>query len=156
MAWSQQEISRYLPDSFPDVSPVLEPHYQLITCNFQLTSDESNLHQFSLETLTPDQFVHIDSAAAKALGLVSGPGSLLSHLDRCRTAPGKRLLAQWVKQPLSNVGRINDRLSLVEVLLQDSEVRSQLSDDHLRRFPDLMKMARKIQRKACSLQDLHK
>lgn len=122
----------------------------------ELLNDESNMSQFSLSLLRPQQFVHIDASAAKALGLTNGPGSLLSHLDRCRTGPGKRLLAQWVKQPLRDLGRINDRLSLVEIMMNDPEVRAKISDDHLRRFPDLQLLARRLQRKNSSMQDCYK
>lgn len=55
----------------------------------------------------------LDSAGVKALNLFPEPGagstrctSILKLLDRCRTAPGQRLLAQWIKQPLVDVNRI--------------------------------------------------
>ena len=32
--------------------------------------------------------------------------SMLKLLDRCRTAPGQRLLTQWIKQPLVDINKI--------------------------------------------------
>jgi len=76
-----------------------------------------------LSTLNMDRYVHLDSAAFRALSLLPAPGatamnkhhSVLGLLDRCRTPQGHRLLQQWVKQPLRDINAIKDRHDIVEV-----------------------------------------
>lgn len=49
-------------------------------------------------------------------------GSLLSYLDTCASAGGRRLLRVWLCRPLCNVQSINDRLDAVEELSRRPEV----------------------------------
>ena len=83
-------------------------------------------------------------------------GSLLSLLDQCRTAQGKRLLRVWLRQPLTDRRRIEERLDLVEALYQDVALRESLFNLHLRHFPDFYKLTRKLQRGRGVLQDCFK
>ena len=53
-------------------------------------------------------------------------GTLLWVLDKTQTAMGKRLLRNWVEQPLVNVNAINDRLDGVEELFGDSVTRAEI------------------------------
>ncbi|CAL7946134.1 unnamed protein product [Xylocopa violacea] len=132
-----------------------------------LTSDEGNLNQFSISQINQSRYLKLDSAAIKALNieprydtpsLLSGnaPTSILSLLDKCRTPQGHRLLAQWVRQPLKDLSLIKERHDIVEALVNDNEVRSSLSENHLRRIPDLQVLAKKLARKKATLQDCYK
>lgn len=53
-------------------------------------------------------------------------GTLLWVLDKTQTAMGKRLLRNWIEQPLVNVNAINDRLDGVEELFGDSVTRAEI------------------------------
>ncbi|KER30558.1 hypothetical protein T265_03039 [Opisthorchis viverrini] len=124
-----------------------------------LKADDSNAGVFSLEPFSLDNFVRLDSAATRALHLLPGPDdknryqSVYGVLNNCRTQQGQRLLAQWLRQPLTDVNKINERLDMVEAMVEETGVRQSLHDDFLRRMPDFQRIGRKLQRKqGCGLQ----
>ncbi|XP_050584471.1 DNA mismatch repair protein Msh2 isoform X1 [Bombus affinis] len=132
-----------------------------------LTSDEGNLNQFAIDQIKESRYLKLDSAAIKALNIESrvdtssilngnAPTSILGILDKCRTSQGHRLLAQWIRQPLKDLCLIKERHDIVETLVNDNELRTNLSEDHLRRIPDLQVLAKKLARKKSTLQDLYK
>jgi len=67
-----------------------------------------------------------------------------------------RLLAQWVKQPLRDLRTIAERHDVVQVILQDTEMRQALREEHLRRIPDFQALAKKLGRKKAGLQDCYR
>ncbi|XP_072932717.1 DNA mismatch repair protein Msh2 [Epargyreus clarus] len=128
-----------------------------------LLNESTNFGRFRLNTIQADCFLHLDAAALSALNVLPEPGdghapsrSLLGLLDRCRTQPGKRLLAQWLRQPLRDINLINERLDVVELLISNSQLRLQLHEEHLRRIPDLQALARRLTRKKANLHDCYK
>ncbi|KDR09158.1 hypothetical protein L798_01274, partial [Zootermopsis nevadensis] len=127
----------------------------------ELGADQGNFGQFTLTTLDLTQYVRMDAAAIRALSLLPPPSSstanrhqsVLGLLDRCRTPQGHRLLAQWVKQPLRDRCTIAERHDVVQLILQHTEMRQALREEHLRRIPDLQALAKKLGRKKAGLQD---
>ncbi|XP_043193545.1 DNA mismatch repair protein Msh2-like isoform X1 [Amphibalanus amphitrite] len=125
----------------------------------RLMSDEGSMAQFSLSTFDLRQYMRLDTAAIEAFNLLPTPQdsspthSLLGLLDQCRTSQGSRLLSQWIKQPLVDHRQIEERLDLVEMFTEDTELRQALRDDHLRRLPDLQRLVRRLQRGKAGLQD---
>jgi DNA mismatch repair protein MSH2 len=84
-----------------------------------LMSDESNYSQYHLKHHDLSQFMRLDASAVRALNLMPDPNglgganknmSLFGLLNRCRTAQGVRLLAQWLKQPLVHLHQIRRSL----------------------------------------------
>jgi DNA mismatch repair protein MutS len=63
-------------------------------------------------------------------------GSLLGCIDRCVTAPGRRLLAADLSAPLTNVRAIEARLALVQ-WLHDEPLRRERVRDALKAMPDI-------------------
>ena len=55
-----------------------------------------------------------------------------------------RLLAQCLRQPHRDCGAIVERHDVVQVILQDAEMRWMLRDEHLRHIPDLQAIAKKL------------
>lgn len=126
-----------------------------------LVEDTCNLGHYRMAPLNLKRLVHLDAAAVSALNLLPRPGtsctsaayrwqSILGVLDRCRTAQGHRLMAQWVKQPLRNEALIRDRHDIVQCLVEASCTRTELYDNELRKMPDIM-----VSQIGLTLHDLH-
>ena len=55
-----------------------------------------------------------------------------------------RLLAQCLQQPLSHCSAIVECHDVMQVILQDAEMRRILRDEHLHHIPDLQAIAKKL------------
>lgn len=99
--------------------------------------------------LTLFSFVHLDAAAVAALNLLPKPGtsitspayrwqSILGVVDRCFTAQGHRLMAQWVKQPLRSQEMIKDRHDIVQCFIDATSTREELCNDYMKKIPDIL------------------
>ncbi len=75
-----------------------------------------------------DEFTRLNLELTQNLRDRSGKGSLLAVLDRTLTPMGKRLLRQWLGQPLLDVAHINRRLDAVDQLFGDGLARRGLQD----------------------------
>lgn len=85
----------------------------------------------SLRSYSLNEFMTLDSSTRRNLELdetLRGErkGSLLGVLDVTITPMGKRLIHQWVSQPLLNVEKINQRQSGVEYFFSNGMIRAEL------------------------------
>jgi DNA mismatch repair protein MutS len=80
-------------------------------------------------------------------------GTLLSVLDYCLTSMGKRLLRNWVEQPLIDVDSINQRLDSVEELYSNLSLMESLSPV-LDEIADLERLCGRIGSEIASPRDL--
>ncbi|KAK4883145.1 hypothetical protein RN001_006464 [Aquatica leii] len=132
-----------------------------------LAGDENNYNQFKLSMFDARGFVRLDSAAITALNLfpmsevpthnqANKLTTIKGVLDRCCTPQGHRLLAQWLRQPLRDQNLINERLEVVEALVNDAEMRHMLYSNNLTKTPDLLMLAKKLSNHKASLQDCYR
>lgn len=137
---------------------------QAVIKYLNLTGDEQNFNQYKLIALETSKYVHLDSAALYALNIFPKPGatnynkidSVFGVLDCCRTIQGRRLLEQWLKQPLKDINIIKERQDVVESLFNNSEMRNILNSNCLPHIPDLLILAKKLCSKKASLQDCYR
>ncbi len=79
-----------------------------------------------------EQHVPMDRATRRALEIVESQrtgersGSLLGVMDRTRTAPGARLIKEWLLEPLRDVAAIVGRQEAVSELVSDAALRDAL------------------------------
>ncbi len=80
------------------------------------------------------QYMKLDLTARRNLELLETMrnkekrGSLLGVLDKTRTAMGKRLIRNWIEQPLLHPAQITRRQNAVGTLLHDSVLRGDLME----------------------------
>ncbi|XP_039248324.2 DNA mismatch repair protein Msh2-like isoform X2 [Styela clava] len=135
----------------------------------ELLNNEDNFDQYIFKTYDLSQYMRLDRSAYSALNLFSNESSsysvggmkksadsLYNLLDQCKTQQAKRLLSQWIKQPLLDVNHVKERLNLVEAFVCDTTLRLTIYGEYLRSFPDLCRMSKKFHRKNASLQDCYK
>ncbi len=81
---------------------------------------------------TDSQYMRMDVTVVRNLELCetlrtkSKKGSLLWVIDKTKTAMGKRLMRNWVLQPLLNLNAINSRLNAVDELVSNVILRGEI------------------------------
>lgn len=79
----------------------------------------------SVEWYQPEEFLEIDRMTQKNLELVlnnydgTSKGTLFSVIDQSSTAMGSRLIKQWLLRPLMNQQAIEQRQSIIELLINN-------------------------------------
>lgn len=130
-----------------------------------LLNDSTNENKFKLKSYNLNNYLKLDSGAFNSLNLLpnksSGASNIKTHslygvLNRCVTTQGQRLLTQWIKQPLIDIHKIQERQNLVELLVNDTELRMNLMDNYLKRFPDFQKIEWRFIKGKANLQDCYK
>ena len=92
------------------------------------TQKQSVAHFHAIQTYNLDHHLVIDHQSRqnleleKNIRLASRRGTLISILDKTRTAMGGRRLKQWLRYPLISAGDIGRRLDAVEEALAQSEI----------------------------------
>lgn len=128
------QLVKFNKGQMQSVSCLPEMSLKLAACStaallkyLDLLSDEANFHQYSFRELKQTSFVKLDAAVLSSLnvdskkeGAFAGSqnSSITSILDKCKTSQGKRLLAQWIRQPLNDLKALNDRHDVVDALLK--------------------------------------
>ena len=122
--------------------------------HLKLSDEPTNHKQFKLETHRLNNYMKLDLAAINALSIfpknfeekkgMSEAGTLVDLLDKCKTQIGSRCLRRWLKQPLQDPKEINRRLNIVKVFVDETGLREEISNDFLRKIPDLDKLYSKF------------
>ena len=112
-----------------------------------------------IEVINLDDYAHLNGQAVTGLNIFDTARqsmSLFKVLNKTRTTGGERLLRVWLRQPLTDKLKIEERLSIVEAFITDNASRKSIHDNFLRRIPDFQSLSVKLEEKKNSLQDLYK
>lgn len=113
----------------------------------------------SLSTYSTSGFMVLDAAARRNLELTHSMSadtrgaSLLSIIDRTKTAMGGRLLRKWLDQPLLDVQRISRRLEAVDEFFNNALLRGEVRDI-LNGMQDLERLMSRIVAESGNARDL--
>lgn len=79
--------------------------------------------------------------------------TLLGLLDKCFTAPGKRLTERWILRPLRSATAINARLDAVEALMKNKDGLMDILSSTLTGAPDIERLLARAHTKAIKIKD---
>ncbi len=93
-----------------------------------------------LKNVETKNILEIDAATRRNLELtktLSGDkkGSLLSLIDKTKTALGGRMLSEFLSNPITNIKRIDNRLDCIDYWLQNTNLANQIIEE-LTELPD--------------------
>lgn len=160
---ANNKLSLTLPQTY--TKPAMCSCHALLNY-LKLMDNETNLDNFELVQYSLKEFMKLDSSSIKSLNLFprepiqltsttngnfgsvsntkSKINSLYQLLNYCKTNMGARLLNDWIKQPLTDLNKINKRHDLVEYLMDQIELRQLLQNDYLPLIPDMRRLIKKL------------
>ena len=125
----------------------------------QETQKASLAHIERLQLIEPDGCLQIDAATWRSLEVTHTirdgrrDGALLGVMDRTVTSMGARLLAEWLRRPLTDVSGINARLDAVGELVNGAQLTTDLRES-LRLVYDLQRLLARVTTGRASPRDL--
>jgi DNA mismatch repair protein MutS len=104
-------------------------------------------HITSIQRLEREDYLWMDRFTIRNLELlgsgVENGQTLLKVLDSTVSPMGARLLKRWIVLPYKDLGKINERLDLVEFLIKDIDLRTKLTQ-HIKQAGDIERLVSKI------------
>jgi DNA mismatch repair protein MutS len=111
------------------------------------TQHDRTQHIAHLARIDGNEHVWLDRFTQRNLELFFSSSekgrSLLDVLDSTLTPMGSRLLKYWLAFPLNDLSEIHNRLSYVDLVLREHDLRSALGE-HLRKVGDLERMTSRL------------
>lgn len=111
------------------------------------TNHNKTGHITAVSRIEEDKFMWLDGFTIRNLELFSSAYeqaiTLFDVINKTLTPMGARMLKRWLALPLKDLKPIQDRLQLVDLLLHNSELASQLSES-LKQIGDLERIIAKV------------
>jgi len=117
--------------------------------NYMIETQKRELgHIQIIQEVKTEDYIYMDSYTKKSLELVKSAehetyGTLQWLLDDTKSAMGGRLLRQWIERPLINQEKIEKRLDIVEILI-DNFIERETMKDIINDIYDIEKLAGRI------------
>ncbi|MDR1897211.1 MAG: DNA mismatch repair protein MutS, partial [Prevotellaceae bacterium] len=97
-----------------------------------ITQHHKIAHITSISRIEEDKYVWLDRFTIRNLELFTTnnetAATMLSTIDKTISPMGARLLRRWIALPLKEVKKVNDRLDVVEYLIQNQEVKDAIRE----------------------------
>lgn len=102
-------------------------------------------HITSVQRIDKEDYLWMDRFTIRNLELIGTGDGLTLHkvLDHTVSPMGARMLKRWIVLPLREIGKINERLNLVEYLVKDSDLRNSLAHK-IKQCGDIERLVSKI------------
>ncbi len=153
-SFSLEKSQSILKQHFTNINAFgLEPQHLAVSgalLHYLLDTQKNSLpHLQQIVLRNHQQMMHLDGSTLRNLELIrnikdgSFPGTLLSVLDKTKTAPGARLLKSWIKQPLLSRQLIEQRLEAVDSFVRNMPEREELQS-LLRQMGDLERLIGRV------------
>ena len=150
-------ISHFEDDHFNDqykkIFESLSDLKQIKMCslllNYMLDTQKRELeHLQKIQGVKTEDYIYMDSYTKKSLELIKNLnnesyGTLQWLLDDTKSAMGGRLLRQWIERPLVNQEKIEKRMDIIEVFI-DNFIERETIKDIINDIYDLEKLAGRI------------
>lgn len=117
--------------------------------NYMLDTQKRELGHIQLiQEVKTDDYIYMDSYTKKSLELVKNAnnesyGTLQWLLDDTKSAMGGRLLRKWIERPLINQDKIEKRMDIIEILI-DNFIERETIKDIVKDIYDIEKLAGRI------------
>lgn len=117
--------------------------------NYMLETQKRELgHIQVIQEVKTEDFIYMDSYTKKSLELIKNAdnenyGTLQWLLDDTKSAMGGRLLRQWIERPLINQEKIERRMDIIEILI-DNFIERETIKDIINDIYDIEKLAGRI------------
>ena len=112
-----------------------------------ITQHEQLGHITNLSRIEEDRYVWLDKFTIRNLELFHSPyegaRTLIDVMDRTISPMGGRLLKRWISLPLKDIQPINDRLDIVQHLVENQPFREEISG-LIRQIGDLERLISKV------------
>ena len=112
-----------------------------------ITQHEQLGHISSLSRIEENRYVWLDKFTIKNLELFHSPyegaKTLVDVMDRTISPMGGRLLKRWISLPLKDIQPVNERLDIVQFLVENSPVKEEISS-LIRQVGDLERLISKV------------
>ncbi len=112
-----------------------------------LTQHEQLGHITSLSRIEEERYVWLDKFTIRNLELFHSPyegaKTLIDVMDRTISPMGGRLLKRWISLPLKDIQPVNERLDIVQHLVEKSEFREEISA-LIRQIGDIERLLSKV------------
>ena len=136
-------------DIFHNIKDLKEIKVCSILLNYMLETQKRELgHIQVIQEVKTEDFIYMDSYTKKSLELVKNAdnesyGTLQWLLDDTKSAMGGRLLRQWIERPLINQEKIERRMDIIEILI-DNFIERETIKDIINDIYDIEKLAGRI------------
>ena len=126
----------------------------------EVLADAAGHGRFSIHGVELGACMRLDAAALRALNVLKQPGdgsapnSLEALMNRAKTPMGRRLCQRWLKQPLLDAAKVDERLDVVEALAGDVGARQSLRGEQLARLGDVERLLARVGRRRATLKDV--